>query len=261
VSARWLLVAVLLGTGACLEVGDPIYRGVPVEAPPPVTLQLRDLAPADGAADLPPRDPVVFVFDRDLQDGSASATLVSGGTDVGAVPAVVRKGMLQLMPKSGFQPGVAHVLTLQAVTGTDGAILDAPIELHFSTTANAGDAPRFDEVQAIWSGACALSGCHTGTTPTAQLDLSRGASRAAVGKPSITCGDVTCAASFSCLGTCDTGKPKFQVIWPGVPCQSCMLNYLRAGIMPLARQGETRMPLPERDIDRIERWILAGAPE
>jgi len=133
----------------------------------------------------------------------------------------------------------------------DAQALDAAgnVGTSASTTATVsnttGPVPyTFTEIQTqIFTMSCALSGCHTGPSPQAGMNLSAGVAYAQI------------------VGVASSEVPSLQRINPGNPSQSYMIQKLEGapGI-----QG-ARMPfggpfLPQATIDRIRAWVDAGAP-
>ena len=109
---------------------------------------------------------------------------------------------------------------------------------------------------------CATTSCHSRAEAAAGLDLSdpgRGYESLLelevwIVDPSATAGQRGCKIA---AGTVVCPRPARPLVIPFNPEQSRLVNMLRAN-------GAMRMPpdrpLPEADIQLIERWILEGAP-
>ena len=112
-------------------------------------------------------------------------------------------------------------------------------------TQNPGPTPfTFTEIQTqIFNASCAQSGCHSGATPQAGMNLSAG------------------SAYANLVGVASSEVPALQRVEPGDADNSYIIHKLegRAGIVG------ARMPfggpfLDQATIDRIGAWIDAGAP-
>ncbi len=107
------------------------------------------------------------------------------------------------------------------------------------------EAPTLTEIQTtIFNRRCAIPGCHASPDPVFGLDLTEGASHASlVGVPSVE-------------------PPGFLRVEPGDPEDS----YLYMKVLGDPRIAGDRMPpilsfLDADEIDRIRRWIEAGAED
>jgi hypothetical protein len=102
---------------------------------------------------------------------------------------------------------------------------------------------------AIMQPNCATSSCHSKVAAVAGLDFST----AEEGLKGLTKQKLP-----NDMGSDGRQLITRQLILPGNPEESHMLNMLKA-------RGTWRMPpdrpLPEADIDLVERWILTGAPK
>ena len=104
------------------------------------------------------------------------------------------------------------------------------------------DAPTLTEVQAaILTPTCATSNCHAGPSPSAGLDLSAGASHAAlVDQPS-------------------GQKPNTTLVVPGDPARSYVLDKVEGAPDIAGQRMPISAPLTSSQIDQLRRWIEAGA--
>ncbi len=97
------------------------------------------------------------------------------------------------------------------------------------------------DVQPILSGSCAVSDCHAGASPAQGLDLSAGASYAAL------------------VGVQAAQRPDLQRVHPGEPDSSYLVLKIEGG------QGISRMPpggaLQAEQIATIRSWIEEGADD
>ncbi len=92
------------------------------------------------------------------------------------------------------------------------------------------------DVQPIFDGRCALSGCHAGTSPQAGLNLTAGLSHSnTVNVPAVSLG------------------PGIRVI-PGDPEGSLVYTLVFSGVMP-----QSGGSLSDDQIDVIRTWIAQGA--
>jgi len=97
-----------------------------------------------------------------------------------------------------------------------------------------------DSIQVIFDDNCAVTGCHTQPDPHAGMDLSRGASYAAlVGVPSLACTGLLRVKPFS-------------------PDSSCLIKRITGAVLP--QMPKLAAPLPDTTIARIRNWIQDGAP-
>jgi hypothetical protein len=99
---------------------------------------------------------------------------------------------------------------------------------------------------AVVAPSCATSSCHSKETAQAgvQLHTAEAAYTILVGR--------------ACEGNDPPGSPQRNFVAPGQPERSALM-YLLIGD-EVKRQMPPDRPLPDRDIDLIERWILEGAP-
>ena len=91
--------------------------------------------------------------------------------------------------------------------------------------------------EAIFIPSCATSNCHSTLTQAAGLDLE-----------GLTAGELRAELVFRTL------------VYPSDPAASPLVGWLRGGPEVPARMPPDA-PLPEADIQLVERWIAAGAPE
>ena len=97
-----------------------------------------------------------------------------------------------------------------------------------------------DSVQAIFTANCAVSGCHTGATPAAQMDLGADSSYAGiVGVPSARCAPL-------------------NRVTPNDPDNSCLVLRVQGNVTPRMPLG--RPALTAANIATIRNWISQGAP-
>ena len=108
------------------------------------------------------------------------------------------------------------------------------------------DAALFAPVQQIFTGGCALSGCHAGVNPSEGQNLSDGAAYA----------NIVCVSSnqVSRLFRIQAGNPDSSYLVLKVEGNAGMVG----GNPSQMPQGGP--PLSQADIDAIRAWITAGAP-
>ena len=118
---------------------------------------------------------------------------------------------------------------------------DNPVE----TEPPNGDPSMFSEIQTtIFNTSCALSGCHAGSSPQQNMDLSQGEAYAAI------------------VNVPSQERPELMRVEPGNPDDSYLLMKIEGdpdiigARMPLGRQ-----PLSASQISLVRNWIAAGAPE
>ncbi|QXD16765.1 hypothetical protein GQ464_007455 [Rhodocaloribacter litoris] len=105
------------------------------------------------------------------------------------------------------------------------------------------DTVSFAAVQSIFTSNCAFSGCHAGTFPAQGLNLSAGQAYANI------------------VNVPSQEEPSLDRVEPGDPDRSYLFMKItgapgiRGERMPLGRP-----PLSAEQIERIRRWIEAGAP-
>jgi len=136
----------------------------------------------------------------------------------------------------GARIGVTFRDAGDEVRGSTSVAIEA-----FAPTAPAPTQVSFDEVQAVFTQNCALSGCHNASSRAAGLSLQ--------------------APAFDNIVAVPAGQmPGFSRIEPGNADDSYIIRKLEGGPgilgsrMPLRRQ-----PLPQSTIDLIRSWIDAGA--
>jgi hypothetical protein len=102
------------------------------------------------------------------------------------------------------------------------------------------------EIQPIFTANCALSGCHTGTSPAAGQNLSAG------------------QAYSNIVNVASTTLPSMDRVEPGQPDQSFLVHKIQGTQGPLGSNMGARMPLnanplSQTQIDLIRSWITQGA--
>lgn len=124
------------------------------------------------------------------------------------------------------------VLTVAALCGGCDSADDRPASWSYLHTA-------------VIAPACATAGCHSPAAAIAGLDLS---SRA--GAYNLLTGRI-CGADPSPL------DPPGNFVFPGAPERSKLVHLLRGDQV---RGMPPDQPLPDVEIELVERWILEGAP-
>lgn len=105
-----------------------------------------------------------------------------------------------------------------------------------------GEGDFDSEVQPIFSQSCALSGCHAGASPAQGMSLEPG------------------AAYGSLVAVASAQVPSMIRVEPGDPAGSLLMNKLGAS-PAFGQQMPPGGELSQSEIDTIEAWIAAGAPE
>lgn len=147
---------------------------------------------------------------------------------------------------------IALTCWIEGLTAEGAGDVYAPIDYDGCDAAMSFGAPQPDsghalaaDVQPIFDQYCNAGGCHGGDQPQANLDLTAGHARA------------------SLLDAADQDHEKARVV-PGNPSASYLMLKLEgkgtSGLqMPRTAYGEGE-PLPAEQLQIIESWIIAGAP-
>ena len=98
------------------------------------------------------------------------------------------------------------------------------------------------QVSGVFSVSCALSGCHSGGEPTADLSLE---------------GDF--AARI--VGVASGQRPDLKLVDPGNPDDSYLLIKVRGGDEIVSQQMPPGRVLPAEQVEIIRAWIASGAKE
>jgi hypothetical protein len=132
------------------------------------------------------------------------------------------------------------------VTDTAGVVLDGDADGNpggnFITSFTVDQAPTFSQVQAVFTGNCALSGCHGSVNPQAGLNLTDGQAFAnIVNRPSIQ-------------------MPSLDRIEPNDPDASYLIRKIEGTGLNQRMPAGGAPPLPAATIQLIRDWTAAGAP-
>ena len=98
------------------------------------------------------------------------------------------------------------------------------------------------QVSEVFAVSCAISGCHSGGDPAADLSLE---------------GDF--AASI--VGVDSGQRPDFKLVDPGNPDGSYLLIKVRGGDEIVSQRMPPGNPLPAEQVEIIRAWIASGAKE
>lgn len=210
------LIAACAGDGTGLdENGNPINPAVGV------TLAVDDVALPVGST---------FQLVATTTDGTGTIVTNRPVTWASSDPGVAEVDATGLVTAVG--PGSASITAT-----SDGARASAAVSVVASATFAA-------DVQPIFSGNCAFSGCHAGPTPQQGQNLSAGNAYANI------------------VGVFSRELPTMLRIDPGQPLTSYLVHKIRGTQLQVGGQG-VRMPfggqLTQPEIDVIRAWVQAGA--
>jgi hypothetical protein len=106
-------------------------------------------------------------------------------------------------------------------------------------------AVTLEDVQPVFSGNCALSGCHAGASPAQGMNLGAGQTFASV------------------VNVASLELPSMNRVTPNQPNNSYLVHKVQGTHLDVGGSGSQmplgRSPLSEGEIDLIRAWIAAGA--
>ncbi len=107
-----------------------------------------------------------------------------------------------------------------------------------------GEVTLSGDVQPIFTGNCALSGCHAGSSPEQGMSLAAG-------------------QAFSNVVNVTAGQASMNRVTPNQPDSSYLVHKVQGTHLTAGGSGSrmplNRSPLSQSDIDLIRDWIQAGA--
>lgn len=216
----------VLALAGCVDLGDELV--VPQEMPPGPDIAVVRVSITVAPDSVEVGAEVVFQAEArnagdELVPGAAVAWTSSDETratiDAGGRARGIAPGSVQIRAESGGVRSDAATLEIVALPP------------NFST-----------EIQPILSRSCAIAGCHTGSAPTAGLNLSAGQSHAGlVNRPSSFVSGAVLVRPGDAAGSYLVTK---------LTCTSCPAG---------TRMPRFAPPLPTGEIDLIRAWIDGGA--